>query len=565
MNTLEKEKAPGCCSTLTEWGLKGYGSIKKKYEEETGQPIENALFVGALFYIFVETGIDLSIVYSDYGAVAEGSFILVNGTKYTTFVLELSGSVWTLFDLNGTVLEQGIDYENEVIEVDSVSGIEAYFPSFATVFAFFGIGVALFLHQEIFVVFNYLSHQFMNCFRTKLFCREPLQYKIWSKYEKVDVQDNLKAGLVCAKLPSLLADVLILGLLMAPPCRDLSEMRLVYEGVCFLLEKERARYLVGILFLYVYPLMLLPLTLEMTNLGAEFSPRRLFFGFSLFLWLVPFGMIANKFNRRSDDEGDNMFSVIIQFSAILGSFLNGFGFCSYYSINDYPDYLCNFGYFVVVVGICFCFIPSCLLVKIMTYDKCKYPNETFLERFGRYFSDNASPLHQQLKFHSIAKAKTLIHSGANVNGTDNYGTSCLMSACSTGNLDLVKLLVKNGADIHVKTKKGKVALMFVASKTQVPNEDHQIVSYLVNHGADVNAQEDWGKSALFIVETSEMAQTFIDNGADVNLKDNKGNTALHSAVVRGRKVVVEVLLENGADPYIKNHKGNRPIDFTNQW
>jgi len=152
-----------------------------------------------------------------------------------------------------------------------------------------------------------------------------------------------------------------------------------------------------------------------------------------------------------------------------------------------------------------------------------------------------------------------------VNGTDNYGTSCLMSACSTGNLDLVKLLVKNGADIHVKTKKGKVALMFVASKTQVPNEDHQIVSYLVNHGADVNAQEDWGKSALFIVETSEMAQTFIDNGADVNLKDNKGNTALHSAVVRGRKVVVEVLLENGADPYIKNHKGNRPIDFTNQW
>ena len=67
----------------------------------------------------------------------------------------------------------------------------------------------------------------------------------------------------------------------------------------------------------------------------------------------------------------------------------------------------------------------------------------------------------------------------------------LMRASAFGNLELVKDLLNEGAEINEKGPRGSTALMFAASGGYL-----EIVRELVSHGADVGAEEDGGWSAL---------------------------------------------------------------------
>lgn len=55
----------------------------------------------------------------------------------------------------------------------------------------------------------------------------------------------------------------------------------------------------------------------------------------------------------------------------------------------------------------------------------------------------------------------LLHLGANINGQSlGAGQTALMHAAAFGHTDIVKLLLENGADVGIKTKKGHTALYF---------------------------------------------------------------------------------------------------------
>ncbi|PIN93849.1 hypothetical protein COU54_01350 [Candidatus Pacearchaeota archaeon CG10_big_fil_rev_8_21_14_0_10_31_24] len=66
---------------------------------------------------------------------------------------------------------------------------------------------------------------------------------------------------------------------------------------------------------------------------------------------------------------------------------------------------------------------------------------------------NDSPLHNSISENSYTLSKELIEYGANVNACSlSYLTTPLIIAVIYKHFDLVKLLVKNGADIHLKLK-----------------------------------------------------------------------------------------------------------------
>ncbi len=84
-------------------------------------------------------------------------------------------------------------------------------------------------------------------------------------------------------------------------------------------------------------------------------------------------------------------------------------------------------------------------------------------------------------------AQILIQNGANVNEPSqseiNPFNMPLMIAAWHGNINIVKLLVENGAFVNQQDKKnGFTALM----KVIFNNKDVSVVKYLLNHGADVN-------------------------------------------------------------------------------
>ena len=67
----------------------------------------------------------------------------------------------------------------------------------------------------------------------------------------------------------------------------------------------------------------------------------------------------------------------------------------------------------------------------------------------------------------------------------------LLQASKEGNLELVKSLISQGADVNVKDKENATSLMRAVSRNY-----EGIVKELLEKGADVNAVNNWGYSPL---------------------------------------------------------------------
>lgn len=75
--------------------------------------------------------------------------------------------------------------------------------------------------------------------------------------------------------------------------------------------------------------------------------------------------------------------------------------------------------------------------------------------------------------------KILIENGAHVNATSNEGYTALMRAARNGQTVAIKILLQNNADINAKNYGGMSALKFAAN-----NYYQDIVKILLSHGAD---------------------------------------------------------------------------------
>ena len=71
---------------------------------------------------------------------------------------------------------------------------------------------------------------------------------------------------------------------------------------------------------------------------------------------------------------------------------------------------------------------------------------------------------------------------------DWRGRTLLGSACMYGNLDIVKMLVTNGANVNIRDICGVTPLM-VAFKYS----NYIIADYLITNGANINAFDNYGK------------------------------------------------------------------------
>ncbi|GLH05789.1 Ankyrin repeat and KH domain-containing protein mask, partial [Gryllus bimaculatus] len=104
------------------------------------------------------------------------------------------------------------------------------------------------------------------------------------------------------------------------------------------------------------------------------------------------------------------------------------------------------------------------------------------------------------------------------------------------------LLDENIADVSYKTIDGETVLHVAALCGNV-----EIIRALLKAGADVNCRENKGKTPLHLVGSSICAQELIRWGADVRAQDFDGWAAVHVSAFCASDDEIRVLVEAGAD------------------
>ena len=140
----------------------------------------------------------------------------------------------------------------------------------------------------------------------------------------------------------------------------------------------------------------------------------------------------------------------------------------------------------------------------------------------------------------------------------------LQTAIAGGDIDEVKKLVEEGADVNMKGREGRTPMRWA-----VDAGHKEIVELLIRNGANVNVPDDYGAMLLYITGTKPKAETakyleiagiLIVNGADVNANKNRANrTPLHACARYGREEIAELLIANGAIVDAKDIHGKTPL------
>jgi ankyrin repeat protein len=129
--------------------------------------------------------------------------------------------------------------------------------------------------------------------------------------------------------------------------------------------------------------------------------------------------------------------------------------------------------------------------------------------------------------------KYLISKGANVNAQGSikhgYIDTPLMFYCHRNNLEMIKFLVKNGANLEISNFYGSTPFM---GSIQLNNLN--LAQYLLDAGADINAYDSHKLTSLMIAAidytynnySNSIIEFLIDNGADLDVKNYSGNTFL---------------------------------------
>ncbi|GAB1313192.1 NACHT-NTPase sigma domain-containing protein [Madurella fahalii] len=182
-----------------------------------------------------------------------------------------------------------------------------------------------------------------------------------------------------------------------------------------------------------------------------------------------------------------------------------------------------------------------------------------------------------------------------VNSADKYGRTPLTYAVWSGNVAVVKLLIKAGAKVDLKDEiwgtplsyaicsgHKEVAELLFRKKTQVDSVDDIIKKLLLSAASegdeavvelllgtdrvDVEVKDRSGQTPLS--HAAENGHTAVVNmlltKVGINARDGSGATALHWAAMGGHVGLISVLLKNGADVEAGDRGGGTPLAWAIQ-
>ena len=142
--------------------------------------------------------------------------------------------------------------------------------------------------------------------------------------------------------------------------------------------------------------------------------------------------------------------------------------------------------------------------------------------------------------------------------TDGDNQTALHYASFRGNIELIKLLISNYAEINALTNTGYNMI----HKAAMGNKPSAIVYFNKKYNMNLEDTDENKMNALHLAVRNNMENSVIfllSLGLDPNIRDKDGCTALHYAVRKGQARIIKKLLQRGADKNLTDYKGKTPV------
>lgn len=151
----------------------------------------------------------------------------------------------------------------------------------------------------------------------------------------------------------------------------------------------------------------------------------------------------------------------------------------------------------------------------------------------------------------VERIRQLINEGVDVNATYQSGARALASAAKHGHTEVVRLLLKSGADPSTKVGASVWGMAIAADALAIAaNEGHlEIVRLLIEAGADVNGSEMIGKSVLEVAAMdghADVVRELLKAGFPISGK--AAIEALTAAIRNKREAAAIMLVEASVKP-----------------
>jgi ankyrin repeat protein len=153
-------------------------------------------------------------------------------------------------------------------------------------------------------------------------------------------------------------------------------------------------------------------------------------------------------------------------------------------------------------------------------------------------------IHTAARDGNLKEVRRQLAWGVSVNSSHFFTRDTpLIEAAANGHLDVVKLLIENGADVNLKGEAWYGPLHAAAAKGHI-----EVVKILLENGADVNIfHQNKPLHNAAMNGHIEVAEILLANGADINAKGTDEAAPLHTAVSNNQLAMVKWLLSKGAN------------------
>jgi len=177
-------------------------------------------------------------------------------------------------------------------------------------------------------------------------------------------------------------------------------------------------------------------------------------------------------------------------------------------------------------------------------------------KFNIRDTDNGTtPIFYAIHSNKLSPVTLLLDLGADINAKDDFGNSPLTHALSSGNLDIIDLILRRDGEFHSTFYKSPL-FACVTNATFSGHSDYAsnietFIECFLNHGTDPNIKNKSDQTVLFdIINTfdypSDLLDLLCEYGLDFDLKDNLERTPLYFSVEVDSFEAVRCLVKKGA-------------------